>query len=252
MKQTYRCLLASMFSLVPVLARSQSTMEFQSGTHIEVTTGADICADNVAIDGTYSGSGTQCLGPLPVEFVSMTCVAGKSFASIKWTTATEANNFGFEIERRPIGVSEWMNVGFVRGSGTATSPNEYSFTDERVSPGRHAYRIKQIDHNGAFSYTSSLEVEIGLAPLEFTLSQNYPNPFNPTTTIEFTLAQDGRVTLKIYDVSGREVATLLDDERNAGIYQHVVWDARGMPSGTYFARLEFSGRVLVQKIALLK
>ena len=93
---------------------------------------------------------------------------------------------------------------------------------------------------------------VGLAPLEFTLAQNYPNPFNPTTTIEFTLPQDGRVMLKIYDLRGREVATLVDEERIAGVYQQVVFDASSMPSGIYFARLQMNGMQQMKKLLLLK
>jgi len=252
MKPTYRYFLASVFCLVPFVTQGQSTLEFQSGTNIEVTAGADICADNVTINGTYSGTGTQCGGALPVELVSMSCVAGKNTATLNWTTATETGNLGFEIERRSIGGAEWMNVGFVQGSGTTTSPKEYSFTDERVLPGRHAYRIKQIDHSGTFTYTAAIEVEIGLAPKEFTLSQNYPNPFNPTTTIEFTLPEDGHVALRLYDVTGRELMTLLDEERPAGYYHQATIDASRFGSGSYFLRLEFGGQQLTRRIVLVK
>jgi len=134
--------------------QGQSTLEFQSGTDITVTTGADICADNVIINGTYSGAGTQCGGALPVELVSMNCVAGKNTATLNWTTATETDNFGFEIERRIVQGSmfhvqsshtlnlepeTWNLIGFVKGSGTSSSRKDYSFVDQQVTPGRHAY-----------------------------------------------------------------------------------------------------------------
>jgi hypothetical protein len=145
-----------------------------------------------------------------------------------------------------------MTVGFVQGAGTSSSPREYSFTDKPNQPGRYAYRIKQIDHSGTFTYTSAVEVIIGLAPLEFTLGQNYPNPFNPTTAIEFTLPQDGHVILKVYDVSGREVAKLVDEERTAGVYQQVSFDASRLASGMYIARLQMGGMQLLKKMVLVK
>lgn len=249
-------MMASVLYFVPFIAQSQSTMEFQSGTTIEVTTGADICADVVLINGTFSGIGTKCGGALPVELTAMTAHAFERSATLNWTTATETNNFGFDIERRLMAdgnqPTEWKKVGFVQGSGTTASPKEYSFTDEHLSGGRYVYRLRQIDRNGSFIYSVVVEVEVGLTPKEFRLSQNYPNPFNPTTTIEFTLQEDGRVMLKLYDVTGRELATLLDEERKAGYYQSVAVDASHFGSGVYFYRLEANGKLLTRKMLLVK
>jgi hypothetical protein len=204
---------------------------------------------------------------LPVELVAITAQASGSSAILGWTTATETDNFGFEIERRSVsdsrfqgqGVSAlnleletWNRIGFVPGSGTSTSPKDYSFADGQVSPGRYAYRIKQIDHSSAFTYTSSIEVEIGLAPKEFTLSQNYPNPFNPTTTIEFTLPADGHVKLDVYTIQGQVIATLVNEERKAGVYHQVLFDASPLASGLYFSRLEVGGTQLVRRMVLMK
>jgi hypothetical protein len=140
----------------------------------------------------------------------------------------------------------------VPGAGISSSPKEYSFADKNVAPGRYAYRIKQIDLSGTFTYTSSLEVLVGLAPLEFALSQNYPNPFNPTTTIEFTLPEDGRVKLRIYNMLGEEIATLVDEERKAGVYQQIMFDASRLATGVYISRLEFKEKQLVKKMLLVK
>jgi hypothetical protein len=249
--------MASVLCLVPFSAQSQSTIEFQSGTTIEVQSGADICADNVLKNGTTSGSGTQCGGVLPVEVLALTAQVGKSAVTLNWSTATETNNFGFNAERRLLTngrmqSTDWTTVGFVQGRGTSTSPAQYSFTDQNLSPGRYAYRIRQIDNDGSFAFTAALEVEVGLAPKEFMLSQNYPNPFNPTTTIEFTLQEDGHVVLKLYDLSGRELVTMLDEERKAGYYQLVTLDASRFGSGTYFYRLQAGGRLLTRKMLLVK
>ena len=114
------------------------------------------------------------------------------------------------------------------------------------------YRIKQIDNNGTFLYKNSAEVEIGLAAKKFELESNYPNPFNPTTTITFTLAQDGFTTLKIYDVLGREVTTLANGMMKSGVMNTVSFNASKYSSGVYFSRLESNGNVQMKKIILLK
>ncbi|HEY6951225.1 MAG TPA: T9SS type A sorting domain-containing protein, partial [Bacteroidota bacterium] len=105
---------------------------------------------------------------------------------------------------------------------------------------------------GSFRYSAATQVDIGIAPDDFTLSQNYPNPFNPTTTIEFTLPRDGRATLKVYDMGGREVATLLDKDLNAGVYQRATFDGSRYASGVYFVRLQSGGSQLLKKILLVK
>jgi hypothetical protein len=252
MKRTSIYLLA--FCFIPLIASSQSTVEYQTDAAIEVQTGADVSADNIITNSNYSGGGTFNGGPLPVEMAEMTVQAAKNTATISWSTASETENFGFDVERRRMddGVVAWAQIGFVPGSGTSSSPRDYSFVDQRVSPGRYAYRIKQIDHSGAFTYTSTLEVEIGLAPKEFTLSQNYPNPFNPTTTIEFTLPEDGHVTLKVFDMAGREIASLFNGDMKAGVYHQVVFDATRLASGMYVSQLEAGGKVTTRRMMLVK
>jgi len=267
------------FCFIPLVASSQSTVEYQVNAAIEVQTGADVSADNIITNSNYSGGGTFNGGPLPVEMAEMTVQAAKNTATISWSTSSETDNFGFEIERREIGQiltdtrryesenelnqshdsrfaihnsPQWLTIGFVQGAGTSSSPRDYSFVDNGVAPGRYAYRIKQIDQSGTFTYTAAVEVEVGLAPKEFMLSQNYPNPFNPTTTIEFTLPEDGHVALRMYDVVGREVATFLDEERPAGYFHQVTIDASSLGSGSYFLRLEFGGQQLTRRIVLVK
>jgi hypothetical protein len=207
--------------------------------------------------------------PLPVELVSFTALSWRLNAELKWTTATEVENAGFEIERKTItnkqltinnGASrqssidntQWTRVGFVSGAGTTNSPKEYSFTDGNLSAGRYAYRLKQIDRDGTFKYSQEVELVVGTTPRVFTLSQNYPNPFNPTTTIEFTLPDDGKVSLKIYDVLGREVETLVSEEMKAGEYHQAVFNGVSLASGIYFARLQYGSKQLMKKMLLLK
>jgi len=217
-------------------------MEFQAGTTIEVTSPADICADTVIINGDYSGDGTACGKPLPIELASLTASVAERSVILKWTTATETNNYGFQIERRRIvhqsaGAQEadWQMVAFVQGAGTSTSAREYSYTDKNLSPGRYAYRIRQIDNDGSYAFTAAVEMEVGI-PKEFGLTQNYPNPFNPTTTISYALPVRSSVKLQVIDALGRVVAELVDGQVDAG-YQQVTWNAQ-VASGTYFLRIE--------------
>ena len=191
---------------------------------------------------------------LPVELVSFTATANRMNADLRWSTATEVNNYGFEIERRQT--ATWDKVGFVSGAGSSNAPRNYSYTDNNLSPGRYTYRLKQVDNNGAFSYHGSVEVVIGLAPQAFALFQNYPNPFNPSTVISYQLAVNSQVTLKVYDVLGKEVATLVNGEMKAGSYT-VPFSANSangstLASGVYIYRLNAGTFVSTKKLVLMK
>jgi len=218
-----------------------------------ISAGSGAAVTGRLLAGAVDATGTVSLtntSVLPVEMVSFTATANGLNAELRWSTATEVNNYGFEIERRQNG--NWSKVGFVAGAGTSNSPRDYSYTDNTLSPGIYVYRIKQIDNNGTFLYKNSAEVEIGLAAKKFELESNYPNPFNPTTTITFTLAQDGFTTLKIYDVLGREVTTLANGMMKSGVMNTVSFNASKYSSGVYFSRLESNGNVQMKKIILLK
>jgi photosystem II stability/assembly factor-like uncharacterized protein len=193
---------------------------------------------------------------LPVELSSFTATAANTVATLQWNTATEVNNYGFEVERRVVesvssGVVEWSKVGFVTGNGTSNSAHSYKYTDANVATGTYAYRLKQIDNSGTYKYSSEAEVSIAV-PKVFALNQNYPNPFNPTTMISFTLAKDGFTTLKIYDILGKEVSTLVNSEMKAGIQNTVTFDASKLSSGIYFSRLENNGNAQIKKLVLMK
>ena len=134
--------------------------------------------------------------PLPVEMTSFTSAAQSTSAMLKWSTATEVNNYGFEVERRSVNseqltVKSWAKVGFVAGNGTSNATRNYTYADNNLSAGTYAYRIKQIDNDDAFKYSASTEVTIAGVPKELKLFGNYPNPFNPTTTVQFSVPQDG-------------------------------------------------------------
>ncbi|HMN16205.1 MAG TPA: T9SS type A sorting domain-containing protein [Ignavibacteriaceae bacterium] len=174
---------------------------------------------------------------IPVELTSFTAKSDNNTVTLNWTTATELNNSGFQIERSNGG--EYQSVGFVAGHGTSTSTNNYVYLDQNVEAGTYTYRLKQIDLDGSFEYSNAVEVEV-LGLREYTLGQNYPNPFNPSTTINFSLAVDSKVSLKVFNVLGQEVASLLNGQMSAGS-QKVSFDASSLNSGVYFYRLEADG-----------
>jgi len=191
---------------------------------------------------------------VPVELTSFTASAKGNDVKLLWQTATELNNSGFSIERKSAG-SDYMEVGFVPGFGTTSEPKSYSFNDQNLRSGVYTYRLKQVDFDGSFTYSNEVEVEV-IAPAEFSLDQNYPNPFNPSTKITFSLATDSRVSLKVFDVIGQEVASLINQELTAGVH-NIDFNAAGINSGVYFYRIEASGVngakfVDVKKMILLK
>ena len=190
---------------------------------------------------------------LPVEMTSFTAVMqSANSAVLKWSTATEINNSGFEIQRRAEGTSTFAKVGFVAGAGTSNSPKEYTYQDANLAPDVYVYRLKQIDNNGAFKYSATEQVDAGVSAKVFQLLGNYPNPFNPATEIRFSVPEDGFATLKVYNIVGQEVATLFNGIAQAGRYVSATFDASRLASGVYFSRLEFKGKSMLQRMLLTK
>ncbi len=194
---------------------------------------------------------------LPVELSEFTARAAGNTVNLWWRTESEVNNFGFEVERRPIAVSgqqsainNWQKIGLVAGAGTSTAPTEYSFEDSKLAEGRYTYRLKQIDLDGSFEYSQIVEIEIIILH-EFSLSQNYPNPFNSYTNITFSIATESFVSLYVFDASGRAVSDLIARKLPAGNYSR-QWNPADLPSGIYFYRLQVGASIQTKKILLLK
>ena len=188
---------------------------------------------------------------VPVELRSFTATVTQNSVSLNWQTATETNNSGFEVQRSLIpnpfskGEGTFEAIGFVPGFGTTTEPKSYSFTDENLSSGKYQYRLKQIDFDGSFEYSNTVEIEIN-SPTEFSLEQNYPNPFNPTTKIKYTIpstplsfGEGLGVRLLVYDILGNEVATLVNKQQQPGTYEveFNVGQAISLSSGVYYYQL---------------
>ncbi len=177
-------------------------------------------------------------GIIPVEFTSFAANVNDGNVNLTWSTATETNNQGFEVQRSSNG-SDYEAISFVQGHGTTTETQFYSYTDRNVAAGSYTYRLKQVDFDGTYDYSNTIEVDVN-APKVFSLDQNYPNPFNPSTKITFNLATDSKVTLKVFDILGQEVMTLLNGNLVAGGHE-VNFNASGLNSGVYFYRIDATG-----------
>ena len=180
--------------------------------------------------------------PLPVELVNFSVDVNGNKVILEWSTATEVNNYGFDVERAwsssaADGSVSWSNCGFVKGSGNSNSPRHYSFTDSPEGGTKFNYRLKQIDNDGKYEYSKVVSVNLN-GPNDFALNQNYPNPFNPTTIISYSLPIDGFVMLKVYDILGREVTTLVNENKKAGNYD-VSFNGSRLGSGIYFCRMSY-------------
>jgi hypothetical protein len=188
--------------------------------------------------------------PLPVELTNFESVVTRSDITLNWSTSSEVNNFGFEVMRSEKNQS-WMSVGFVKGAGISAEPKSYSFKDMNLNSGVYLYRLKQIDFNGNFKFFDlSNEVVIGV-PGKFFLSQNYPNPFNPVTKIAYDILISGKVRLKIYDNTGRELITLVEEFKEAGYYT-VEFNGSRYASGIYYYKLESGNFISTKKMVLVK
>ncbi len=190
---------------------------------------------------------------LPVELSSFSASILGSSVKLSWQTATEVNNYGFEVERASLSASPlrvWEKIGFVNGNGNSNSPKNYYYEDKNVTAGKYSYRLKQIDNDGQFEYSKAIEVDLG-APKKFELSQNYPNPFNPTTTIKFSLPEAGNVKLTLFNILGQEVKTLVNESKESGV--HIInFDASDLNSGIYIYKIETGSFTQTRKMTLVK
>jgi len=188
--------------------------------------------------------------PLPVELASFTSSVNGNNVTLQWNTTMEENNKGFEIERKSSGEA-WKKIGYLEGHGTTNQINNYSYTERGIATGHYNYRLKQIDYNGNYKYYDlSNEVIIGI-PSKYSLAQNYPNPFNPATVINYELPITNYVSLKVFDMTGKEVAQLVNETKQAGYYS-VTFDAKGLSSGMYFYRMQAGDFVSIKKMVLMK
>ncbi|MBE2279909.1 MAG: T9SS type A sorting domain-containing protein, partial [Ignavibacteriaceae bacterium] len=189
-------------------------------------------------------------GIIPVELTEFKATTSNRVVTLNWSTSSETNNKGFEVER--LTGEQWSVIGFVEGNGTTTELVNYQFIDKpKTSSTTVSYRIKQIDLDGSFNYSKAIEVELSAIPDAYTLNQNYPNPFNPSTKINFSIPEGNFVTLKVYDASGSEVTTLVNGQLESG-YHEVIFDASKLTSGIYFYTLSAGEQKITKKMLLMK
>lgn len=193
-------------------------------------------------------------GVVPVELTSFTAQSSNNSVELKWSTATETNNKGFEIQRSTDKVN-FKEIAFIPGNGSTTKIHQYSYKDNSVSSGTYYYRLKQLDFNGSFKYSNITEVKYSL-PTKFAISQNYPNPFNPSTSINFELPVESNVVIDLYNILGMKIMTLTNGEYQSGQHQ-ISFNASNLASGTYIYTIRASGKngskfVSTKKMLLMK
>ncbi len=187
---------------------------------------------------------------LPVELQAFSAQVSGSSVQLLWTTATEVNTSTFILERKKESAGQWENIASIVAAGNSSSTREYNFLDKNLSSGQYAYRMKMVDNDGSYTYSNIQQCTISGVE-KFALAQNYPNPFNPSTTIHYSLGKAGKVVLKLFNVLGNEVSTLVNEWKNAGEYS-VECKAAGLPSGLYIYRLTAPGFSETKKMMLMK
>ena len=185
---------------------------------------------------------------IPVELTSFAAIVNETDVTLNWSTATETNNLGFEVQRE-MG-NEFIKIGYVKGNGTTTQTHQYSYLDKELPSGSYSYRLRQVDYNGVYEFSKIIEVYIEV-PKVFSLEQNFPNPFNPSTKISWQSPISSWQTLKVYDILGNKVATLVDEYKPAGKYE-AEFKASDLSSGLYIYILNAGNYFSSRKMLLLK
>ncbi len=192
--------------------------------------------------------------PVPVELCRFSAQVNDNNVILEWSTATESNNYGFEVQRSTNG-TKFSQIGFVKGNDTTLSEKHYKFVDLNLTTGIYYYRLKQIDFNGDFEFSNTIKITIGV-PDEFRLEQNYPNPFNPSTTISYHLPKSSQVELNIYNMYGQIIYKLVDDFQEACRYT-VEWSGidetgKKVASGIYYYKIKALNSAMFRKMLLVK
>ncbi len=229
------------FSVQITVRYTPTSSSGQGGTiTLDVYRGSQYLNPPVEVQSTIVMSGD----PLPIQLTSFkaTALSGNGI-SLTWTTVSETNNYGFNVQRNGA------PIAFIQGHGTTIEQHTYTCTDN-PGPGKHQYRLLQLDLDGTATYSETILVDV-TAPSKFALDQNFPNPFNPSTQIAFAITKEGPVTLRVYDILGREMATLVNENRNPGQYTE-RFDGNQLSSGVYVYVLRSSEGRLVGRMMMLK
>lgn len=193
--------------------------------------------------------------PLPVELVSFSAQLRDRRVHLRWETATETNNHGFEIQRevqRSFDRSEWQTIGFMQGAGTSSAPRQYTYVDDLTGTMPDAavvnYRLRQLDRDGTVSFSETVSVRLaGTIDLEVS-----PMPVRSTSTLRFVLAEQSSVDLVVTDCLGREVRRYHHDAMLAAGNHVTTFNAADLPAGLYMCRLRTSAGTFVRPILIVR
>jgi len=215
-----------------------------TGTILSTNAFTDLTTNTVFTLADNSGGSNV----LPVELNSFSASINSVGVELTWSTATEVNNAGFEVQKMVNG--SWTDLDFVSGDGNSNSAKSYSYIDKGALCGTYQYRLKQIDNDGTYKFSQVVEVNSLDQPLSYKIG-NYPNPFNPATTIRFELPENTFVSISVYNMLGQKVATIVNQKMEKGIHEY-SFNASSLASGVYIYQLNAGSKVLTQKMLLLK
>jgi hypothetical protein len=231
-----------------ILAHTSITVNNNTTVHGHLFAGAVALSGALTID-----NGTA----FPVELTTFTATLQYKTVELNWATATEINNYGFVIQRSQASKAEvpnysWTKIGFVKGMGVSNSVKNYSYADNSIAYGDYVYRLKQLDNDGGFKYSPTVEVSAGQIPNGFLLDQNYPNPFNPSTQIQFGVSKNTNATLTLYNIIGEKISVLFNGNVVADQIYNISVNGNNLAGGVYFYKLDADKRSEVKKMLLLK
>lgn len=236
-----------------VAVLGQNAVNINPGEAVDFYFGISLGADQAACIANMATCQLKYNLIVPVELTSFNARLSGNKVMLEWSTASELNNLGFEVQRKSDDNPNWLTVGYREGKGTTTEIQNYTLVDDisGTPSEKFIYRLKQIDFDGTATYYDEIEVINTFAPDKFTIEQNYPNPFNPTTNITFGLPERADIALKVFNMMGEEVAVLAKGLYEAGTYQF-SFDASGLPSGVYVYALQTGSQVFSRKMTLMK
>jgi len=197
---------------------------------------------------------------IPVELTTFAARSHKGKVTLNWTTQSETENFGFHIYRNSVENGDYkkINQQIIQGIGNSNKANTYTYTDQDVKAGNiYYYKLADVDFNGNTTFHGPISVTVeALTPAKYALEQSYPNPFNPETAINFSIKEAGKVSLKIYNLQGQVIQSLVDEEKLAGSYS-IIWNGTNdqgvrVSSGTYLYTLKVNGFEDTKKLTFMK
>ncbi|MCZ7554877.1 MAG: T9SS type A sorting domain-containing protein [Bacteroidia bacterium] len=236
-------------------------MTVATAAQLTVPAGAQICADRIFANnpgyGALTIANANCLCPgmsvVPVELLAFSASADNGIVLLRWTTATELNCHGFEVQKAAHGGgAEWLALGFVEGAGSTTERRDYFFSDPGTNEGTAFYRLRIIDYDGSFAYSPVVEVRFVTRVLPYTMYPVYPNPATENITVSFTLPEAASVSLTLYTVAGTEVTRVMEPREFSAGFHAATLPTSGLSPGTYVIELQAGAVRRTQTVVLLQ